>query len=141
MKQLWDYQVNDPLPVREWYPTQLQLRQYAEASGDFNPIHLDDAYARRAGLDSVIAHGMLTMAQMGALLTDWLGEKGTLKSFEVRFETIVRVGERLVFSGYIKDILSNAVVCDLMAANAKGEKVLTGSAVVTFRLPKAAVIS
>ncbi|MCL6477558.1 MAG: MaoC family dehydratase N-terminal domain-containing protein, partial [Peptococcaceae bacterium] len=67
MKHLWDYQVNDPLPVREWYPDVLQLRQFAEASGDFNPVHIDVAYARRAGLDGVVAQGMLTMAQLGAM--------------------------------------------------------------------------
>lgn len=133
MKHLWDYQVNDSLPSREWCPTDLQLRQYAEAAGDFNPIHLDDDFARRAGFDGVIAHGMLTMAQLGAMLTDWMSDEGTLKSFEVRFKNMVRVGERIAFSGSIKEILSNTVKCDLIVTNANGEEVLTGSAVVTFK--------
>ncbi|HBW35777.1 MaoC/PaaZ C-terminal domain-containing protein [Desulfosporosinus sp. BICA1-9] len=133
MKHLWDYQVNDSLPSREWWPTDLQLRQYAEASGDFNPIHLDEAFARKAGFDGIIAHGMLTMAQLGAMLTDWISEEGTLKSFEVRFKNMVRVGERIVFSGYIKDALSDAVKCDLIVTKANGEEVLTGSAEVSFK--------
>jgi len=132
MKHLWDYQVNDSLPIREWCPTDLQIRQYAEASGDFNPIHLDEVFARKAGLDGIIAHGMLTMAQLEALLTDWMGEEGTLKSFEVRFKNMVHVGEQIIFSGCIKNSLSNAVKCDLMVTKATGEEVLTGSAVVTF---------
>jgi len=136
MKHLWDYQVNDPLPAREWYPCDLQFRQYAEASGDFNPIHLDDTYARRAGLDGVTAHEMLTMAQLGAMLTDWMGKEGTLRSFDVRFEKMVGVGERIVCSGLIKGMLSNALICDLLATNANGAKVLSGSAVVTFKAPK-----
>jgi acyl dehydratase len=136
MKHLWDYQVNDRLPVRVWYPCDLQLRQYAEVSGDFNPIHLDDAYARAVGLDGVIAHGMLTMAQVGAMLTDWMGAEGTIRSFEARFETMVRAGERIVCSGYIKDMCSNALICDLMVINANGKKVLSGSAVVAVKHPK-----
>lgn len=135
MKHLWDYQINDTLPVKEWLPTDLQLRQYAEASGDFNPIHLDDAYARAAGLDGVIAQGMLTMAQMGAMLTEWMGEEGTLRSFEVRFDSMVRVGERIMCSGHITDILSNAVRCNLMATSSTGERVLSGFAVVSFKVP------
>ncbi|MCL6560817.1 MAG: MaoC family dehydratase N-terminal domain-containing protein [Firmicutes bacterium] len=136
MKHLWDYQVNDPLPVREWYPNEMQFRQYAEVSGDFNPIHLDDAYARAAGLDGVIAHGMLIMAQVGAMLTDWMGDEGTLRSFEARFENMVFAGERIECSGYIKDVCSNALICDLMVINSKREKVLSGSAVVTYHTPK-----
>lgn len=130
MKHLGDYQVNDPLPVREWYPSDLQLRQYAEASGDFNPIHLDDAYARGAGFDGVIAHGMLIMAQLGALLTEWMGEEGTLRNFEGQFKNVVYVGERIVCSGYIKDICFNTLICDLIVTKANGEKVFSGSAVV-----------
>lgn len=136
MKHLWDYLVNDSLPIREWCPSDLQLRQYAEISGDFNPIHLDDVYARRAGFDGVIAQGMLTMAQLGAMLTDWMSEEGTLKNFEVRFKNMVRVGERIVFFGSIKDVQANAVSCDLIATKANGEVVLTGSAVVSFEAPK-----
>lgn|GEM_PF-420271 len=133
MKHLWDYQVSDQLPVREWYPSDLQLRLYAEASGDFNPIHLDDVYARAAGFDGVIAQGMLTMAQLGALLTGWMGEEGILISFEVRFNKIVRVGERILCTGIIKDKLSNSLTFDLWAVNVKGEKVISGSSTLLFK--------
>ncbi len=136
MKHLWDYQVNEPLLSREWNPVEMQLRQYAEASGDFNPIHLDDAYAQKAGFDGVIVHGRLTMAQLGAMLTDWMSEEGTLKSFEVRFKDVVHAGERIVFSGYIKDKMSNAIICELIVNTDDGEEVLAGSAVVTFKAPK-----
>jgi len=132
MKHLSDYQVNDRIAEREWSPTYAQLRQYAEASGDLNPIHLDDAYARRAGLDGVIAHGMLTMAQAGAMLMEWMGGEGTLKSFAVRFERMVSVGERIKFSGYVKDKDSDGLACVLVATNDKGEKKLSGSAVLCF---------
>lgn len=132
MKHLWDYLVNDRLPGREWSPEPLQLRQYAEVSGDFNPIFLDDAYARAAGLEGVISQGMLTMTQVGAMLTNWLGDEGTLMSFEARFEKMVRAGERIVCSGYVKEKCANALICDLAVVNTDGEKVLSGAAVVTI---------
>lgn len=136
MKHLWDYRVSDPLPVREWRPDILQFRQFAEVSGNFNPVHLDDAYARRVGLEGAVAQGVLTIAQLGAMLTDWMGEEGTLKSLEVRFEKMVRAGERILCSGYIKEKGPNAFICKLCATNGHGEKVLSGSAVVTFNHPE-----
>jgi acyl dehydratase len=57
-----------------------QLRRYAEASGDPNPIHLSDEAAEAAGLPGVIAHGMLTVATMGLLFSPYL-EHGHVKTF------------------------------------------------------------
>lgn len=133
MKGLLDYQVSDRLPVREWVPNDMQVRQYAEASGDFNPIHLDDDYARQVGLGGVIVHGMLTMAQMAAMLTDWIGEEGGLTKYNVRFEQIVRPGDKITCSGSIKVRSENTLVCDLEAFNSKMERVLSGLAHVTIK--------
>lgn len=133
MKGLFDYQVSDRLPIREWVPSDLQVRRYAEASGDFNPIHLDDDYARQAGLEGVIVHGMLTMAQMAAMLTDWIGEEGGISKFNVRFEQIVRPGDKIMCSGSIKVRSENTLVCDLEASNYKKERVLSGLAHVTLK--------
>ena len=130
---LLDYQVSDRLPVREWVPNDIQVRQYAEASGDFNPIHLDDEYARQVGLGGVIVHGMLTMAQMAIMLTDWIGEEGGIAKFNVRFEQIVRPGDKITCSGSIKVRSENILVCDLEAFNDKGERVLSGLAHVTIK--------
>jgi len=60
------------LPPLTKHVTVEQIRQYAEASGDRNPIHLDETFARSAGLPGVIAHGMLTMAFANQMVTDWL---------------------------------------------------------------------
>ncbi|MCO5384697.1 MaoC/PaaZ C-terminal domain-containing protein [Desulfosporosinus sp.] len=133
MKSLLDYQVSEPLPIREWVPSDLQVRQYAEATGDFNPIHLDDDYARQAGLEGTIVHGMLTMAQMGAMLTDWIGEEGTLGKFNVRFEQIVRPNVKITCSGSIKARSKNTLVCILEASNDKKERVLSGLAYVMLK--------
>lgn len=133
MKNLLDYQVSDPLPTREWVPSDLQVRQYAEASGDFNPIHLDDDYARQAGLEGTIVHGMLIMAQMAAMLTDWVAEEGSISKFNVRFEQVVRPGDKITCSGSIKVRSENTLVCDLEASNHKKERVLSGQAHVTLK--------
>src|SRR5437667_9607030 len=76
-----------------------QIRQYAEASGDRNPIHLDETFARSAGLPGVIAHGMLTMAFANQMVTDWLGDRSMLKSLNGRFAGVVLPGDGLTCSG------------------------------------------
>ena len=61
------------------------LVRYAGASGDFNPIHYSDRMAAALGLPGVIAHGMLTMAEAGRVVTDWLGDPSRLVEYGVRF--------------------------------------------------------
>ena len=64
--------VGDRLPSREVPAiTREALREFATASGDDNPVHLDDAAARQGGLDGVVVHGMLVMAHLGRLVTSW----------------------------------------------------------------------
>jgi acyl dehydratase len=133
MEKLADYQVNDKLPQRIWYPSQLQLRQYAEASGDFNPIHLDERYAKQVGLEGVVAHGMLTMAQLGAMLSDWLTDQAKINHFEVRFKNMVYLGEPITCSGYVKEKMHNVLICCIGATNGKGEEVLSGRAEIKLR--------
>jgi acyl dehydratase len=65
--------------------------RYAGASGDFNPIHWSDRVAQQVGLPGVVAHGMLTMALAGRLVTGWLGDPGAIRSFGVRFTRPVPV--------------------------------------------------
>jgi acyl dehydratase len=75
-----------------------QLRLYAEASGDPNPIHLSDEAAEAAGLPGVIAHGMLTVATMGLLFSPYL-EHGYVKGFQSRFSGMVSLGDTLRVDG------------------------------------------
>jgi acyl dehydratase len=132
MKSLFEYEVSEKLPVRKWIPTPMQIRQYAEASGDFNPIHLDDHYALQAGLGGVIAHGMLSMAQMAAMLTDWIGDEGGVTKLDVRFQQMVRPGDSILCSGFIRARSENVLVCDLAAVNQHDERVLSGLAHITI---------
>jgi len=61
------------------------LKRYADASGDQNPIHQDEAFAKSVGLPDVIAHGMLTMGLVGQYVSDWAGGSSNVKEFSARF--------------------------------------------------------
>ena len=80
-----------------------QLVRYSGASGDFNPIHTVPEVAVKVGLDGIIAHGMLTMAYAGQLLTDWAGPEA-IKRLKVRFSGMTVPGESLVARGRITKI-------------------------------------
>ena len=97
-----DVQVGDKIPVLVKGPIErIQLVKYAGASGDFNPIHVDEVYAQAAGMKSVFAHGMLSMAFVGQMLTDWMGLGGELKRFQVRFSAIVWPGDVITSTGAV----------------------------------------
>jgi acyl dehydratase len=79
------------------------LREFALASGDDNPVHLDADAAARAGLDGVVAHGMLVMAQLGRLVTGWPAA-GALRSFKARFTAPTPVGATVTCSGRVVSV-------------------------------------
>jgi acyl dehydratase len=113
------------LPSLTKHVTVEQIRQYAEASGDRNPIHLDESFARSAGLPGVIAHGMLTMAFANQMVTDWLGDRSLLKRLQGRFAGMVQPGDDVTVSGTVasKDDATRRVVINLVVSNQRGEKV------------------
>ncbi|MCF8526541.1 MAG: MaoC family dehydratase [Candidatus Nanopelagicales bacterium] len=73
------------LPAKTFTVQRSDLVRYAGASGDFNVIHWNERIATDVGLPNVIAHGMLTMALAGQVVTDWLGDPGALLEYGVRF--------------------------------------------------------
>ena len=75
--------------------TREDIAAYAEASGDRNPLHLDDAYARAVGFPSVIAHGMLTLGHLGSAVRGWAGD-GEVASLRAQFRVPVFPGETVV---------------------------------------------
>ena len=117
--------------------TQEQLRRYAEASGDHNPIHLDEQTAQQVGLDGVIAHGMLSMAFLGQFVNQQIASipGARIELLKVRFHNMVRLGDTLTCQGKVhtrtthKD-LSQSIAIECWAQNQKGDKVTTGEAVV-----------
>ena len=103
------------------------LKRYADASGDQNPIHQDEAFAISVGLPNVIAHGMLTMALVGKFLSDWAGGSAKIKEFSTRFTkpVIVPAGEKvdLTVSATVSEITENGVQLNILATSG-GVKVL-----------------
>ncbi|MFQ6173087.1 MaoC family dehydratase [Oryzobacter sp. R7] len=114
------------------------LVAYANASGDQNPIHQDEAFARSVGLPDVIAHGMWTMGASGTVVSDWAGDAGRVVEFGTRFTKPVVVpaeGSSIEVSGVVKavDVESGRVTVDL-TTTCGGEKVL-GRCVAVVVLP------
>ena len=103
------------------------LKQYADASGDHNPIHQDEAFAKSVGLPDVIAHGMLTMALAGKYISDWAGGPQNVKEFSARFTkpVIVPAGKSvdLTVSATVAEIADGKISLTLSATSA-GVKVL-----------------
>ena len=80
-----DLTVGTALFTRTFAIDRARLVRYAGASGDFNPIHYNERFAREVGLDGVIAHGMATMGLAAAAVTDWAGDPGAVVDYGVRF--------------------------------------------------------
>jgi len=108
-----------------WQVTRDQIRAYAEASGDHNPIHLDDEAARAAGLPGVIPHGMLGMAQLANFVVAYAGDHRRLRRLRCRFSGMVLPGDTITFTGHVAAEEGGLVRLELAAENQKGEKVLT----------------
>ncbi|MEX1022121.1 MAG: MaoC/PaaZ C-terminal domain-containing protein [Dehalococcoidia bacterium] len=115
--------------------TRVQIAKYAGASGDFNPLHVDEIYATtQSRMKSVIAHGMLSMGFLGQLLTTWLGSPLPLRTLDVRFQSSVYPGDVITLSGTVtsKEEKDGATLvhCDLRATNQDGTVVTSGIATV-----------
>lgn len=79
-----DVEVGTELPPLSVPLQRVNLIMYAGASGDFNPIHWNERFAKAVGLPDVIAHGMLTMASAGRIVTNWVGDPGAVVEYGVR---------------------------------------------------------
>ncbi|AGP55870.1 MaoC family dehydratase [Streptomyces rapamycinicus] len=78
-------EVGTEVPTREFRVNRADLVRYAGASGDFNPIHWNEKFAKEVGLPDVIAHGAYTMAEAARVVTEWAGDPGALVEYGVRF--------------------------------------------------------
>jgi len=82
--------------------TREDVKRYADASGDQNPLHQEEDFARAVGFPGIIAHGMFTMGHLATSLTDWLGNPSRLKRLTVQFRAPVFMGETIVAEGRVK---------------------------------------
>ena len=112
---------------------QRNIHLYAQASNDFNPIHIDEDFARKTPLGGTIAHGMLVLAYVSHMMTAafgraWLSGGG----LNIRFKTPARPGDTITVSGRVLKIERGenriSVRCEVLCQNQKGEAIITGEA-------------
>ena len=126
------------LPARTLLITREDVRRYADASGDHNPIHLDDAAAQALGLPGVVAHGMLTSALAIGVVADWAGGADRVLATSIRFAGPVAVPAdapaELVVAGRVKKVVDDGGAAEVaLTVTCEGAKVF-GKAVVTVSL-------
>ena len=119
------------LPEIKRSVTQENINLYAQASRDFNPIHIDEEFARKTPLGGTIAHGMLILAYLSQMMTsafkrNWL----TTGKLNVRFRGPARPGDTITVSGKVRQTEEkdgeNLITCDVLCQNQKGESIITG---------------
>ena len=129
-------QVGDTLPPLTLEPVNgTTLALFAGASNDHNAVHIDIDFARKAGMPDVFAHGMLSMAWLGRLLTLWVDQR-QLRQFGVRFIGITHLGHRITCSGRVVEKFEaegeQRVKIELQTTNQYGEPRVVGDAVVAL---------
>ena len=134
-----EVEVGAELPALTVPLRRVDLVRYCGASGDFNVIHWNQRVATSVGLPDVIAHGMLTMAVAGRVVTDWTGDPGAVVSYRVRFSRPVVVpdddaGATLRVNGTVEEKLDGGRVLVGITATVDDGRVLGGARAVV-RLP------
>ncbi|MEU0686794.1 MaoC family dehydratase [Streptomyces uncialis] len=124
-----DVEVGTELPAGTFQVTRDTLVRYAGASGDFNPIHWNERFAKAVGLPDVIAHGMFTMAEAIRVVTDWTGDPAAVVEYGVRFTRPVVVpdddkGATIEVTAKVAVKLDDHLVRVDLTATSAGQKVL-----------------
>jgi acyl dehydratase len=135
-----DWREGAVLPASRLPPiTRTTLALYAGGSGDHNPLHIDQDFARTVpGMDDVIGQGMLTMALIGRYVTD-LAPQRALRYFSVRFVGMTRVGDQIDCSGRVKRVLEveglRCAEIELSAKRHNGDLLASGAAIIAVDTP------
>ncbi len=131
-----DITVGAEIPALELPPiTRTTLALYAGASGDHNPVHIDIDFAKKAGMPDVFAHGMLSMAYLGRMLTNWQPQS-KLRKFSNRFAAITHLQDVITCQGQVVELIEqdgeSLARCEIQAAKSTGEQTLIGEALVAL---------
>ena len=120
------------IPALTKCPSTQQLVMWAGASGDYNPIHYDKEFALERGLPGVVVQGQLSTAFLCQMLSDWYGTSDSLRKLNVSYKGLNFPGDMLTCHGVVKDksVEDNLVTLDIWVENPKGEKTVTGTAIV-----------
>lgn len=123
----------DIAPFDQGPVTRTQIVKYAAASWDFNPIHHDETFAKKARSGGIIAHGMTVFAYLGRVATDFFGTPD-LRQMSARFVDVTRPGDTLTLGGKVEELIPDAdggggvAVITTWARNQNGAPVATGRA-------------
>ena len=104
MPSVRDVAVRHDLPMLSRIVTRDHVKAYADAGGDSNPLHQDDAIARAAGFPGIIAHGMFTMGHLSACVSRWAGGPERIRRLTAQFRAPVYMGEEIVAGGRVKAV-------------------------------------
>jgi acyl dehydratase len=127
LKKIEDFKVGEEFKLEKRIG-KYQPIFYAGASGDFNPIHIDDEFAKMVGLGGKILQGLCTMAFVVQANVDYFGkEPERLKKIKVRFSRPVRPEDVVTIKGKITKIEDNKIYCEIIGINQKGEEVITNA--------------
>ena len=129
-----DVEAGSEIPALVKCPTTMQLVKFAGASGDYYPIHYDKDFAQAGGLPGVIVHGWLALSFLGQMVTDWMGEGGTLLKLGGSYRGMNHGHEDIICQGkvtrkYVEDD-KHCIRLEIWAENPRGERTVSGSAVV-----------
>ena len=113
-----DLQVGASIPEVRVTPDKYLTARYAGASGDFNPIHIDEEFARAVGLPGRIPHGLWTMAQVARAQTEAAGGPAALKRLSVQFRGMGVPEQEVVVTGTVRETSDGRVVVDTLAEQA-----------------------
>ena len=122
------------LDPRTFIINRAKLVEYANASGDQNPIHQDEAFAKSVGLDNVIAHGMYTMGLAGQYISEIAGDSSKVREFSARFTKPV-----IVPADTDVELIVNAVVTEVQSDTVKLEITATSGDVKVLGMAKALI--
>lgn len=128
--------VGAEIPALELPPiSRVTLALYAGASGDHNPVHIDSDFAQQAGMPDVFAQGMLSMAYLGRMLTNWQPQ-AKLRKFSNRFAAITQLQDVITCTGKVVELVEQngeaLARCEIQAVKATGEQTLVGEALVAI---------
>jgi acyl dehydratase len=105
--------------------------RYAGASGDFNPIHIDEDFARQVGLPGRVLHGLWTMAQVARAHTEAAGGPEPLKRLSVQFRGLGRIGEEIVITGTVREVRDGTAIVHSQAVQSDQRIIRNGVAELT----------
>ncbi|WP_226084971.1 MaoC/PaaZ C-terminal domain-containing protein [Mesobacillus sp. S13] len=126
MSSLAELKVGESLKEVQLEPVdRITLIKYADASGDYNPIHTIDDEAMKAGLPGIIAHGMWTMGNLAKLFTDFY-EEGFIQDYTIRFKGMVFLNDVVTLQAELAEENANILRFNVKAVNQNGNEVIKG---------------